>query len=110
MLDAAFVPGELGQGVGTGAIDVEGAGQEVAFVGRRGRRCQLAITGSYFIVVQLLAGAVGFGDVAQAVAVDAGFHREGAVEAPLIGGDTPDQLFFAVADAAGSGRRGRGGG
>jgi hypothetical protein len=34
----------------------------------------------------------------EAVAVDAGFHRDGAVEAPLIGGDTQDEVFFGRAD------------
>src|ERR1039458_204097 len=43
-LDAAFVSGELGEGVGTLAIHVEGAGQEVALVGRGGRgRYRIAV-------------------------------------------------------------------
>jgi hypothetical protein len=34
----------------------------------------------------------------EAVAVDAGFDGEGAVEAPLSGGDAQDELLFALAD------------
>jgi hypothetical protein len=38
------------------------------------------------------------GDLLEALAIDAGFHGEGAVEAPLIGGDAADDHFVAVAD------------
>ena len=43
---------------------------------------------------------VGFfvGDLPKAVAEDAGFHGEGAAEAPLVVGDAQDQHFFAVAE------------
>jgi hypothetical protein len=53
---------------------------------------------SLFGGVLLLAELVLCGDIVEAVAVDAGFHGEGAVEAPLIGGDAQDQFFFAGAD------------
>ena len=46
------------------------------------------------------AGVVPGGDRLEALAVDGGFHGEGAVEAPLIGGDALDQFFFAEADGA----------
>jgi hypothetical protein len=36
----------------------------------------------------------------EAVAVDAGFHGEDAVETPLVGGDAQDQFLFAGADGA----------
>src|ERR1022692_732522 len=53
-LDAGFVTGELGEGVGTLAIDVESAGREVALVGRDGwRRRRFAV----------LFGVVFFGGV-----------------------------------------------
>ena len=100
-LDAAFVSGELGEGVGTLTIHVEGAGQEVALVGRVGRgRHRIAVFFGVppFVVVLVLADLVLLGDVVEAVAVDAGFRGEGAVEAPLVGGDAQDQFFFAGTD------------
>lgn len=49
VLDAAFVAGELGEGVGTLTIDVEGTGQEVAFV-RQGGRGRHGL-GSRFVIL-----------------------------------------------------------
>ena len=40
------------------------------------------------------------GDRLEALAVDASFHGDGAVEAPLVVGDTLYQFFFAEADGA----------
>jgi hypothetical protein len=40
------------------------------------------------------------GDHLEVLPVDAGFHGEDAVEAPLIGGDAQDQFLFAIADGA----------
>src|ERR1039458_10216589 len=102
-LDAAFVAGELDEGVGTFAIHVEGAGQEVALVGRRGRRRHrfAVLFGVLFLrSVLLLAEFFLCGDIVEAVAVDAGFEGEGAVQAPLVVGDAQDQFFFGGADGA----------
>jgi len=100
-LDAGFVAGEPGEGVVSIAIVDEGAGQAVAWVGRGGGgrykiRVQLVVP---FVVDQFpFAGVVLGGDPFEALAVDGGFHGEGAVEAPLIGGDALYQFFFAEAD------------
>ena len=102
-LDAAFVVGQFGERVGTLAIHLEGAGQEVALVGWSGRwrhRFAVFFGVSYLGGVLVLAELVDVGDALEVVAVDAGFHGEGAVEAPLIGGDAQDQGFFAGADGA----------
>src|ERR1017187_9016334 len=102
-LDAAFVAGELDEGVGTLAIHVEGAGQEVALVGRRGRRRHrfAVLFGVPFLrSVLLLAEFFLCGDIVEAVAVDAGFEGEGAVQAPLVVCGAQDQFFFGGADGA----------
>jgi hypothetical protein len=44
-----------------------------------------------------LAVRIFAGDLLKAVAVDAGFHGEGAAEAPLVVRDRQDQHFFGVA-------------
>src|ERR1019366_362979 len=83
------------------AIDVEGAGQEVALVRRGGRgrhRFAVLFVLAFFGGVLLLAKLLLLGDIVEAVAVDAGFHGEGAAQAPLVVGDTQDQRFFAGAD------------
>jgi len=67
--------------------------------------CVLFIRGANFLVVRVL-----FGGLHEAFPEDAGFHGEGAAEAPLIGGDAHDQLLFGFAGGGGSGRSGRGGG
>jgi hypothetical protein len=100
-LDAAFVTGEAGEGVGGHAIGVEGAGQAVAFVvrGGDGRRRSALECGALFLPgVGSLSVGVFFGDLLEAVAVEAGFHGEGAVETPVRGGEAQDQHFFGVAD------------
>ena len=100
-LDAGFVAGELGERVGTFAIDVEGACQEVAVLGGDGRGWhRIAVLFGPVLVpgVPLLADIVLIGDFLEAVAVDAGFHGEGTVETPLIGGNAQDQVFFGGAD------------
>ena len=92
-LDAGFVAGEPGEGVATIAIDDEGAGQAVAWVGRCGGGrhtlgVQLVVP---FVVDQFpFARKVLGGDRLEALPVDAGLHGEGAVEAPLTGGDAHD--------------------
>ena len=86
-LQGAFVAGELGERVGTFAIDVEGASQEVALdgLGGRGRhRITIFFGGSFLDVVELLADLFLCGDIVEAVAIDAGFRGEGAVETPLV--------------------------
>jgi hypothetical protein len=45
-------------------------------------------------------GIVVVGDRLKALAVDASFHGDGAIEAPLVIGDTLYQFFFAEADGA----------
>ena len=83
----AFVAGELGERVGTFAIDVEGASQEVALdgLGGRGRHRIAVFFGVSFLdVVELLADLFLCGDIVEAVAIDAGFRGEGAVETPLV--------------------------
>ena len=100
-LDGSFVAGEFGESVGADAIGDEGAGQEVAFVGRCGRRRdRVAVLFGllFFVGIAFLAVLVLVGDIVEAVAEDAGFHGEDAVETPLIGGDAEDQFFFAFAD------------
>ena len=102
-LNAGFVAGELGEGVGTLATHVEGTGQEIALVrrgGRRRHRLAVLFGVAFFGGVLLLAGLVLCGDIVEAVAVDAGFHGEDAVETPLVGGDAQDQFLFAGADGA----------
>ena len=102
-LQGAFVAGKLGEGVGTFAIHVEGASQEVALDGRGGRgwhRIAVFFGVSLFDVVELLADLFLLGDIVEAVAVDAGFRGEGAVETPLVVDDAQDQFFFAGADGA----------
>src|ERR1039457_5625343 len=70
-LDAGFVTGELGEGVGTLAIDVESAGWEVALVGRDGwRRRRFAV----------LFGVVFFGGVPVLAALFLGGHVVEAVQ------------------------------
>src|ERR1035438_221806 len=70
--------------------------------GWRWRRHRLSVLfGVTFLrSVLLLTEFFLCGDIVEAVAEDAGFHGEGAVEAPLVGGDAQDQCFFAVADGA----------
>src|SRR5450755_5053090 len=101
MFQAAFITSQGGERMGTGAIELEGSGQAVGWIGegRRGRRVArpgFVILG--LIGVLLQAGVVIGGDLDQKLAVDTGFEEEGAVEAPLIGGDAHDEGFFAVAD------------
>ncbi len=102
-LDAGFVAREVGERVSASAIDVEGAGQAVAGVGWGGGRghmlgVQLVVP---FMVDQLPFELKVFGgDRLEALPVDAGLHGEGAVEAPLTGGDAHDQFLFAIADGA----------
>src|ERR1039457_1858626 len=99
-LDAGFVAGEFGEGVGTLAIDVESAGREVALVGRDGwRRRRFAVLFGvvFFGGVPVLAALFLGGHVVEAVAVDAGLHGEDTVEAALVGGDAQDQVLFAGA-------------
>ena len=50
--------------------------------------------------VAALEVPVPCGDHLEVLPVDAGFHGEDAVEAPLIGGDAQDQFLFAIADGA----------
>src|ERR1022692_4022424 len=70
-LDAGFVAGEFGEGVGTLAIDVESAGREVALVGRDGwRRRRFAV----------LFGVVFFGGVPVLAALFLGGHVVEAVQ------------------------------
>src|ERR1039457_6689993 len=114
-LDAAFVAGELDEGVGTFAIHVEGAGQEVALVGRRGRRRHrfAVLFGVLFLrSVLLLAEFFLCGDIVEAVAVDAGFKGEGAVQAPLGRWRCAGPVFLRRGRWGGSdpSDRGRGGG
>src|ERR1022692_4226909 len=81
-LDAGFVAGEFGEGVGTLAIDVESAGREVALVGRDGwRRRRFAVLFGvvFFGGVPVLAALFLGGHVVEAVAVDAGLHGEDTV-------------------------------
>jgi len=100
-LDGRFVAGQIREGVGTGAIDVEGAGQAVVRIGRDGggRLRPFAIGGVLFLLrVYSLLFRVLCGDLLEALAIDAGFHGEGSVEPPLIGGDAADDHYLAVAD------------
>jgi hypothetical protein len=100
-LQVAFVAGELGEGIGTGAIGVEGAGQEVTLGGRsrRWRRGLAVLLGPLLCFgVLFFAGLVLGGDILEAVAKDASFQGDGALQAPLIKADAQDQLFFAFAD------------
>ena len=100
-LNAGFAAGELHERVGAVAVGVEGAGQEIAIIGGggRGRRGITGLLGQFeSLGVLLLAGLVAGRNNLEAVAVDAGFHGEDAMEAPLIGGDAQDQIFFGGAD------------
>jgi len=101
VLDAGFIAGEPGEGVGTIAIHVEGAGQEVSRDGRGGRggrRIAVFLGAAFLILVVLPAGLVLLDDFMKAVTVDAGFGGEGAAETPLAVGDAQDQSFFGGAD------------
>ncbi len=100
-LDAGFVAGEFGGRVGTGGVDAESAGQEVARIGRDRRRRRRS---AFFFGelrghgVLFLAGLVLVGDPLKEIAVDAGFQGKGAVEAPPQAGDAHDQVLFDGAD------------
>jgi hypothetical protein len=100
-LDGGLIAGEIGEGVGTGTIDVEGAGEEVSGIGcgRRGRG-GVAVGGAVLLVlgVEPLAAGILFGYGHEALAVDAGFEGKRATEAPFVGGDTEDQSFLGFAD------------
>ena len=72
-LQVAFVAGELGERVGTLAIYVEGARQEIAFIGRRGWGRLAVLFGRLFLdVVHSLADLVLYSDILEAVTVDTG--------------------------------------
>jgi hypothetical protein len=103
MLDAAFVAVEVGQVVFVFGVDDEGAAQEVAFF-RLGAGGGVTV-GKEFVIP--FAGAPAFFTVAvfhggaiQTLAEYAGLHGEGAIEAPLIGGDAGDEHFLGFADWA----------
>ena len=100
-LDGRFVAGQIRKAVGTDAVDVEGAGQAVVCIWRNGgRRLRLFAKGGvlFLLRVDSLLFRVLCGDLLEALAIDAGFHGERAVQAPLIGGDAADDHFLAVAD------------
>jgi hypothetical protein len=102
-LGAGFIAREGGEGVGIHAIAGEGTGEAVVRVGRSGGgRVEIGVLFVVFLVVDRfpIAGVVPDGDVFKARAVDALFHSEVAVEAPLICGDARDQHFFGFADGA----------
>jgi hypothetical protein len=52
----------------------------------------------FFTGIGSLAVRIFFDDLLEAVAEEAGFHGEGAVEAPVRGGDAQEQHFFDFAD------------
>jgi hypothetical protein len=99
-LDAGFIACQLSERVGTGGVDGESAGGQVAVVGRgeRRRRGVVLVGPLYVIGVPFLAGRVAVGDFLEKIAVDTGFHGEAAAETPLMGGDTQDQVLFGGAD------------
>ncbi len=100
-LDGGLIAGEVGERVRTGAVDVEGAGEEVSGIGRGRRRWGgVAVGGGVLLVfeVEPLAAGILFGDGHEALAIDAGFEGKRAAEAPFVGGDTEDQSFLGFAD------------
>ena len=99
-IEGGFVAGELDDGVGAGAIHVEGAGGEVCWVGRDGRSGQrLAATFGFGLlaVVAVFVELILLLDGADVVAIDAGFVGQDAAETPLKVGDASDEQFFAFA-------------
>lgn len=95
--EVAFVAGQFGEGVGGGAIGVEGTRQKVACIRHGGlrRRFFAVLVGIRFSLgVEAGAGLVVAVDIVETVAIDAGFEGHGAVEAPLGQGDVGYELLF----------------
>ena len=89
-LQAGLVAGEVGEGVSAFAI------QHDCAAGQGGLASGSGVL--FYHGMNLLDFRISLGNYLEAIAEDGSFHGEGAVEAPLSGGDAADEYVFTVAD------------